>query len=282
MERDLDPMKKTATTAGGERDPRLFVDSLEKGMRVLALFNYDTALTISDVAQRTGIGRSAAQRYVYTWFELNYIRKAASGKGYVLTPRVLNGAMQYLRSNSSLERAQPYLADANRQTLETVLWGELDDTEFVLLFRIPSQRSVSVNTPIGMRYPVHTSSSGLAILAFLPPETAADILDRAPLIARTPYTLTDRAVLDATLADIRETGYCITEQAYARGGISVSAPVFDAADRPIAAVNISTLLARHSRASVEAELVPVVVGTAQLISGVLGNTGRSMPGVEAG
>lgn len=161
-------------------------------------------------------------------------------------------------------------------------WGELDGTDFVLLPRIPSQRSSSVNTPVGMRYPVHTSSSGLAILAFLPQDEADAILDRMVIQPRTPHTVRDREALQAMLAEVREAGYCITEQFYARGAISVSAPVFDASNRPIAAVNISTFLARHPRRSVEAELAPVVLETAHMISNVLGASRQLPLSIEAG
>lgn len=263
-------------------DRRLFNESIDRSMRVLGLFQYETPVSIADVARATEIGRSAAQRYVYTWHALGYIKRAERGSGYVLTPKVLDVATRYLRTNTRLERAQAYLAEAARRTAETVLWGELDGTDFVLLLRIPSPRTSNVITPIGSRYPAYTSSSGLAMLAFMATDEAAAILDRSRLVAHTAHTVTDRARIDELLADVREKGYCITEQTYARGAISVSAPVFEQGDRPVAAVNISTFLSRHSRQSVEAELVPAVVETAQVISSVLGNSGRGFGPLDGG
>lgn len=265
-----------------ELDRRLFNESIERSMRVLGLFQYEKPTTIADVARTTGIGRSAAQRYVYTWHMLGYIKRADRGNGYVLTPKVLDIATRYLRTNTRLERAQAYLAECARRTLETVLWGELDGTDFVLLLRIPSPRSSNVNTPIGSRYPAHTSSSGLAMLAFMEPAAAAAVLDRSALVAYTAHTVTDRPTLDRMLAEVREKGYCITEQHYSRGAISISAPVFEQGERPVAAVNISTFLSRHSRQSAESELVPAVVETAQIISSILGNSGRSYGPFELG
>src|SRR5688572_23729816 len=57
-------------------DPRLFVGSVEKGMRVLrAFYNQSTPLSLTEVAERTGLGRSAAQRFIYTLKALGYLRQ---------------------------------------------------------------------------------------------------------------------------------------------------------------------------------------------------------------
>lgn len=268
-------MKKRAEAQVKERpvrDPRLFNEALDKAMRLLGVFRYEEPLTIAEAARQADITRSAAQRYVYTWRELSYLKKAPEGGGFLLAPRVLDIASRYLQTNKRLERAQPYLAECGRRTLETVIWGEMDDTDFVLLFRFPSPRPLNVYTPIGKRYPAYSVASGLAILAFMPPAVAADVLDRSKLVPFTDHTVTDRRKLDRVLETVRKTGYCITEQTYSRGAISISAPVFDSKNVPVAAVNISTFLARHSRQNAEAELAPVVVETAQVISGLLGNS----------
>lgn len=260
----------SATVAPAGADPRLFVDSLDKAMRVLAVFRYDKPTSIADVAKLTGIGRSAAQRYVHSWHVLNYIRLAPSGKGYVLAPGGLGLTTQFLQSNFVLDRAQPYLMEVNRRTQETVFWGELDDLEFVLLLQIPGQGSTFFHANIGTRYPAIHSTSGLAILAFLPRAHADAIIERSVAMMLPSRTVMDRPAIQAILDNVRSTGFCITEQILFDGRISVSAPVFDARNQAIAAVNISTLLLRHSRQSVENELAPLVVEAAQAISTALG------------
>lgn len=268
----LKTMNKRSKAPSGSttvRDPRLFISALEKAMRVLMVFRYDRPISIAEVARLSGIGRSAAQRYCHTWQALHYIRKAPGENGYVLSPRVLGLATQYLRTNYILERAHPYLMECNRRTQERVVWGELDDLDYVLLFQIPSQKSTEINTPTGMRFPAFSSASGLAMMAFLPPERIKDILDRSELVGRTKHTVTDRSKIEDVLKQVQKKGYCITEQSFAEGQIAVSAPVFGRNGEVIAAVNISALLVRHSREKVESDLAPAVVETAQIISQVL-------------
>ncbi len=48
-------------------DPRLFVASVEKALRVLGVFDREhPRLTLAEIAARTALGRSATQRFVYT------------------------------------------------------------------------------------------------------------------------------------------------------------------------------------------------------------------------
>lgn len=253
-------------------DPRLFIQAVEKAMHVLNIFRYDQPISIIEVANLLEIGRSAAQRYVHTWHVLNYIQPAPSGKGYVLAPRTVDVGARYLNTNPFLERAYPYLVEVNRRTREKVGWGELDDADFMLLYQIPSQLTPHIYTPFGARYPAIYSTSGLAILAFLPQEQADSIIERcvAATPADTPYTALSKVDVQKILKKVRKNGFCITQQLLFDGRISVSAPIFDGDGRVISALHISTLLERYSLDAVEERLAPVLLEAARAISDLIG------------
>jgi len=263
--------EKLPASDAADRDERLFVESVQKAMRVLEIFRCDKPISVAEIARMSGIGRSAAQRFVHTWLVMGHIRRDASGKGYVLTPQVLDLAHQYYRSHYVLQRAHPYLVDAGRRAQERVGFGELDGTDYMILYQTPSPRASDPFNPAGSRYPAYLATSGLAIMAFMPPEEVDDILARTNFVAPTKHTLTDVRAIRAFLSQIRQQGYCITEQFSDYGRISVSAPVFEAANKVIGAVNISSLLVRHSRQSVESELMPIAFETAQTISAIFQN-----------
>jgi IclR family pca regulon transcriptional regulator len=200
---------------------------------------------------------------------MGHIRKREPGKGYVLTPRILTGANQYYRTHDVLKRAHPYLVEAGKRADERFGFGELDGTDYVLLYQTPSTRSSDPSNPVGTRYAAYLATSGLAIMAFMPRPEVEEILDRTRFEAVTEHTITDRGRIEALLDDIRQKGYCITEQLSSYGRISVSAPVFGKDGRVVAAVNISTLLVRHSRQTVESELMPIAFETARTISSII-------------
>ena len=52
-----------------------FVQSLERGLAVIKAFDAnDPALTLSDVARKTGLTRAAARRFLHTLEQLGYVR----------------------------------------------------------------------------------------------------------------------------------------------------------------------------------------------------------------
>jgi DNA-binding IclR family transcriptional regulator len=90
---------------------------------------------------------------------------------------------------------------------------------------------------LGRSVPLHATSTGKALLAFLPPEQARQVLTQE-LPAFTGTTITDPDALAAELAATRARGYgtCAGELESALYG--VSAPVLDRTGRPLAVLSI--------------------------------------------
>lgn len=256
-----------------DSDPRLFILSVEKAMRVLYAFDdADRALPVSAIAKKTGFGRSATQRLVYTLERLRYIRRDPVTRAYSLTPRVLDFARSYLGTDPLVAIALRHLAAINDQCGEAVSLTENDDTENIVVARVACRHPISINSSvIGTRFPAFCSAPGRAILAFLPEEQALDIIDRSSLRPLTAHTIVDRERLIDVLAEIRETGFTIAEQEIFLGAISVAVPVLDATGRPMGAVNCMVPIARWPRDKAVAELVPIIRQAAYELSRSLGS-----------
>ncbi|MDX6312076.1 MAG: hypothetical protein QOF44_1540 [Streptomyces sp.] len=90
---------------------------------------------------------------------------------------------------------------------------------------------------LGRQVPLHATSTGKALLAWLPePEAEPLLVD--PLVAYTDTTVTDRARLWAELAETRSRGYSVCVGEMERSLYGVSAPVFDGHGRPFAVISI--------------------------------------------
>ena len=85
--------------------------------------------------------------------------------------------------------------------------------------------------------PLHATSAGKAFLAWLAPAEVADALP-AELPRYTRTTVTDRLVLEAELAETRARGFAVCVGEMVPDEYGVSAPVLDAAGRPVAAVAV--------------------------------------------
>src|SRR5262245_2729419 len=100
-------------------DP-LFIASLEKGLRVLYAFkDHPRSLGLTEIAEATGLGVSAAQRFVHTWQALGYLRKDPRSRRYTLAPKLLDFSFMYQRASGLAEIAMPHLIILGDECQET-------------------------------------------------------------------------------------------------------------------------------------------------------------------
>lgn len=249
----------------------LFVASVEKAFRVLHLFGgAKVELSFSEVVERSGIGKSATQRFLYTLHTLGYLIQDPVSKGYRLSSKLLTLSQAYSRADMLREKAAAHLEEANRRCEETVNLTILDGTEVVYIVRFPSKHVVSVNLTVGTRLPAFCTAPGRVLLAHLEQPQLERVLARSRLVKMTGMTETRPDRLRRILDRVRQHGYCISNQEAFVGDISVAAPVFDDEGQAVAAVNIAVPTPRWSIPRVERKLTPVVREVASELSVTLG------------
>ncbi|WP_141243346.1 IclR family transcriptional regulator [Bordetella genomosp. 1] len=248
----------------GEVDERLFVASVEKAMRVLESFDRDNqALSILELNERTGLGRSATQRFVYTLHRLGYLQRLAGAKTYRLSARLVGLAGAMLGGNAPLQHAWPHLVELARETGESVSWVELDGDEIIVLGNIPSVHPVAVNLPVGSRYAAMPASSGQVLLAHLPDAALRARIAAMPAGVRARFGDRDDDEILGFFTRARAQGHSLTEKNLGQGSVSISVPVIDGRGHTIAALNLSTLSARHDADAVRSRLLPLVIQAAR-------------------
>ena len=89
----------------------------------------------------------------------------------------------------------------------------------------------------------HATGSGLAVLAFSPPDFVDSVLSE-PLEKRTDHTLTDPAAIRALLPRIRAEGMAEGIGGFEDDTHSHALPVFDAAQQVIGAIAVAAPTAR--------------------------------------
>jgi DNA-binding IclR family transcriptional regulator len=252
-------------------DSGLFVGSVEKAFEVLRVLSAaPTPLGLSEVVKVSGMGKSAAQRFLHTLCALGYIRQDKETKAYSITARVLDLAQSYLGADGLREKASHFMRAANLKTEETVNLTVLDRLSVVYLMRYQGFHEISVDLSIGSKLPAFCTAPGRVILAFLEEAESTWVLEKSDIKAYTPFTVTERSKIVATLAAIRRDGYFISNQEAFVGDISVAAPVFNFAGRVVAAVNMAVPTSRWTIEKVREKLMPVTVGVAADISAAMG------------
>lgn len=250
------------------RESRLFVGSLERGLHILTAFDHArSSMKLAELAQVTGLSRSAVQRFAFTLVAIGYLKKNEVTKEYSLAPKSLDIGLRYLQTSTLINISNPYVHALNRACEETCTVAEPDGLDMVYVSRFPAHKEMLINMPLGMRIPMFCNASGRAILSRLPAKTAMDMLERSERVKYTTNTLTDLDLLRDRVQEARETGFAWADSEYYSGDINIAAPILDPLGRPIGAVNISAAASRFSVEQARKELGIQVVETARAISG---------------
>lgn len=234
------------TPAGDPRrggDPN-FMASLAKGLQVIQAFTgMDCRLTIAEISRATGITRAAVRRCLYTLRELRYVSN--EGHDYFLQPKVLELGFAYVSTAPMPIAAQPVLEELSSQLHETASVAVLDEGAVVYVARAANWRNPTVR--VGTRLPAYCTALGRVLLAGLPEERAGAELSRFALVPRTPFTVTSPQRLREILQQVRNDSYSLNDQELTVGRRSVAVPVRNSTGATVAAMSVSTQVARVSR-----------------------------------
>ncbi|MFJ3416947.1 IclR family transcriptional regulator C-terminal domain-containing protein [Streptomyces sp. NPDC086082] len=257
----------TWTGASKQELGREFVESLARGLTVLTAFGEDRAeLTLTEVAQTTGLARATARRALITYEHLGLVTPSGDRR-FALTPRVLSLGFPPLSRTTLPALALPHLTALAARIHEPASLAILvgDDVQYTA--RVATSRVMSVNIAVGTRLPAYATALGRVLLADAPPR-------EHELRALTPRTLTDPAALAAALDTVRTQGYALVDEELEAGLRSIAVPVRDRTGRVVAALNTATHVTGRTVAEYVRDVLPELTVTAGAIEADLRVAGR--------
>lgn len=252
---------------------RHFIGAFGKGLAVIRAFGEGYAvLTLSQVAERTGLTRAGARRYLLTLEELGYA--AQDGRHFYLTPKVLSLGYAYLSSMPLWSFAEPILERLVEDVNETCSLSVLDDTEIVYVLRIPVHRILSAGVTVGSRLPAYCNSMGRVLLGGLNDAQLASYFARVQPKALTTRTVTSVPKLRRIIVADREQGHSWVSGEMQEHIAGLSVPVLDPRGRIIAAVNVSVNRPDVAEKAFITKTLPRLKRAAQQMSASVAITGR--------
>jgi IclR family transcriptional regulator, pca regulon regulatory protein len=235
---------------------RDFVHSLGRGLAIIRVFNSQmSSLTVSEIAQETGMTRAAVRRFMLTLSELGYV--SSNRNRFELTPQVLELGYSYLSALSFPDLALPRLERLVADTGEASEGSILDRGDIVYVVRVPGPALMTISVNVGARRPAYATAMGRVLLAGLPLADLDTYLQSHKLVAMLPRTITDRGEFLEELERVREQRYALVNQELEEGLVAIAVPVSDRHGRARAAINLSTHIGRKSVDEMRA-LVPLV------------------------
>jgi IclR family pca regulon transcriptional regulator len=243
------------------------VQALERGLAVLRSFTArETSLTISDVAERTGLSRATARRLLLTLEELGYVE--ANRREFSLTPAVLELTKPFAGPVDPWDFAKPYLQSLTDRLGESASIAVLDGTEILYVARTPTRRLMTLAVTVGSRLPAHATSKGRVLLAFLPEAELEGYFQRSAMQRFTDRTVVNEDELRDILSGVRDQGWAIVDEQLEKGLCSVAAPIVDANGRVTAALSVCAHAGRVEPNALRSEFLPLVLETARRITAV--------------
>lgn len=242
-----------------------FIESLARGLDVIRGFGpVHRGMSLTEVADGSGLARPTARRILITLQELGYVR---SDDGvFFLTPRVMELGMAYVDSTDIWELSRAHLRDLVAETHESCSIAQLDGSDIVYVARVAVPKLVTLSVSIGTRFPAAVTSLGKVLLAALDPAELDAVLAQPSRSGVTPVEPLDRAALDRSLREVRARGWAATDQQLARAVRSVAAPIRNGDGVVVAAVNVNAHAMETSMDTLLEDFLPPLLRTAGRIS----------------
>ena len=215
------------------------INSVLKAIRIMRLFSAtEPALTLAEISARLDMPKSTAHNLLNTLLSEGFIEKV-DADSYALGTAIIP-LTQTVRVNVELrDRAAPLLRALADECRESVYLTALDGDRALYIYAVESSKRLLARTAVGDRAPLHCTSVGKAMLAYLPADEVERILASSPPVSFTPQTITDGDRLRAELADTNQRGYSIDYQEHERSTFCLGAPIFDSRSNVIGACSIS-------------------------------------------
>jgi len=256
-----------------------FVRSVDRAFAILRAFGRETpALTLSQVAHRTGLTRASARRFLLTLQSLGYV--GSEGREFFLRPRILDLGFAYLSSVPVFAVVEAHMEAMVQQVQESSSASVLDGTDVIYTLRVPTKRIMSVQIEVGTRLPAYATSMGRVLLSALGPVELDEYFRHAKLEPLTPNTVTDAQKLRSMLEQVRQQGWAMLDQELEVGVRSAAVPLHGSTGRVYAAMNISTNATRVTKERLLNEYLPVLRKTAEAIDEEV--RGRRLPATGRG
>ncbi|MFF5987783.1 IclR family transcriptional regulator [Prauserella flavalba] len=245
------------------------VQSVDRAINVLELLARSGEAGITEIADELGVHKSTASRLVAALEARNLVEqlgergKYAIGFGIVRLAGAATGRMDLARLGTQTCQS---LADSLGETVNIAV---ADGGIAINISQAVGTASVAAQNWTGRRTPLHATSSGKVLLAFMNGGERRKVLHRR-LEEFTPRTLTTPDELTAELERIVDDGYAACFEEFELGLHAVAVPIYGNGGEVIAAMSASGPSYRLSRQRIRQLVRPMTAAAAEL-SGQLGH-----------
>lgn len=248
-----------------------FSKSLEKGLKVLSLFNRETqVLTQSEIAQRLGLNMTSTFRYINTLVELGYLEKNQKTKEIRPSILCVLFCTNIIRSTNHLMMIKSVVDRIHSdKNISIDVAFALDDT-LVRIYHREAEETLTYSLPDFSKNCLHTTALGKAYLSSLPDDMMEQKIDTLDLSPRTKKTIVEKEALIAELKKSKALQFTMSDEEYLPGVLAIGAPLYDSVDgKGVGAVSFDFSVLQHNAEEIKAKYGDLIRETAGTLSDLL-------------
>ena len=217
--------------------------AVERALNILeAAAQRRDGLTNAEISRRLGIPKSSASYILRTLEKRSYLRREAETGRYRLGLKILSLGGDAQANLDIADVALPFMRVLGEKIRMTVHLAVLDQGEAVYIEKVEAPGFFKVNTWVGRRMFLHSTSVGKCLLAWLPKHDIENVVKQQGMKKRTPKTITSITRLIAELEHVKQSGYAVDDEENSLGARCLGAPIFDALGNVTAALGASGTL----------------------------------------
>lgn len=213
--------------------------ALENGLAVLEYISSKRASSVTEIADALGLHKSTVSRIIKTFRKSNMVDFNRASGMYSVGPAILQMSSRYYKSHNIVSKIKSAMLTISRQTGESVHLCALSNDSAVVVEQVEGANKLVANAKIGNREPLHASSVGKCLLAFVDDSIRIDMLENYVFTRFTEKTICDKERLIKELKKIKTVGYALDDNELSEGIRCVAVPIIDNTGSCIYSMGIS-------------------------------------------
>ncbi len=216
--------------------------------RILLLFNtfQSEERSVTEISKNLNMLPSKVSRMLATIEKEGFLERNPETNKYRLGIRFFELGMVYAFHFPLRRIIRPHLEQMAKELNLTASCAILRNTNVVVVDRIQNMNIDLLAYRIGLNLPIHTTSFGKVLLAYLPEEEQDRILESVRLTRLTNATILDKKLIKENLKLVRERGYSTDEGETHEDLNCIAAPIKNREGAVIAAINLMDEKSRTS------------------------------------
>lgn len=244
--------------------------SLERGLQTLLFLATRKSIGVTELATELNVNKSTAYRILETLRKYNMTEQKKVSSKYKLGPAVLQLSEQVYKDLNIISIAKPYMQKLVEELGESTHLCILSNNSAVVIEQITTSSRLSVNSKIGNNEPLHASSVGKCLLAFVNSEELKKILNKIKMDKFNQRTIVDKETLIKELTKTKKRGYAIDDREITDEIRCISVPIFNHKGQAVYSLGLSGPVSRMTRNKMEKAIL-LLKKTGESVSAKLGH-----------